>query len=144
LPFFSIYLPPEFRKTERGALMYNNLKTNVERLSTPFDIHATLTDILKPPSVEELSTVQTTGKRSLSLFKEIPVARTCEQVCFFDVYSNFIYQFRLEFFLIGALVLHGNQLMTPNKNARFRICSPRPLFKQSIPIRSRKENCAHR
>lgn len=60
--------------------MYKNLKTNAERLSTPFDVHETLMNILKMPSVEELSKVQSAGKRSLSLFKEIPESRSCEQV----------------------------------------------------------------
>lgn len=79
LPFFSIYLPPEFRQTERGALMYKNLKTNANRLSTPFDVHATLMNILKLPSTDELSMVQSSSKRSLSLFTEIPASRSCEQ-----------------------------------------------------------------
>ncbi|KAI6187388.1 hypothetical protein M3Y98_00237900 [Aphelenchoides besseyi] len=79
LPFFSIYLPPSFRKTEQGALVYKNLKANADRLSTPFDIHATLSDVLHLPSVDVLSTVQSADKRSLSLFRPIPSTRSCEQ-----------------------------------------------------------------
>lgn len=79
LPFFSVYLPPEFRETKHGAAMYKNLRTNADRLSTPFDIHATLSDILHLPPDDELFTVQSAQERSLSLFKEIPKTRTCEQ-----------------------------------------------------------------
>lgn len=60
--------------------MYKNLKTDADRLSSPFDIHATLMDILKLPTVKDLQKVQTIDKHSLSLSKEIPKSRTCKQV----------------------------------------------------------------
>ncbi|VDK48667.1 unnamed protein product, partial [Gongylonema pulchrum] len=46
-------------------------------LTTPFDIHSTLMDILHWPSVEEQKTVGQLSKRSLSLFRPIPSNRTC-------------------------------------------------------------------
>jgi len=45
----------------------------------PFDIHATLADVLHLPSESELSAVQSADERSLSLFREIPKSRTCEK-----------------------------------------------------------------
>ncbi|PAV74960.1 hypothetical protein WR25_10174 [Diploscapter pachys] len=80
LPFFSISLPRRFRNTDIGALMHKNLLSNVDRLSTPFDIHATLMDILHVPSLEQLRTVQNPSqKRSLSLFRPMTEDRSCDQ-----------------------------------------------------------------
>lgn len=44
LPFFSFVFPDWFKKQHKKK--YDNFKTNVDRLTTPFDIHATLIDIL--------------------------------------------------------------------------------------------------
>lgn len=61
--------------------MYENLNKNKDRLSTPFDIYSTLLDVIHTPSVEDLKTLQDPKKqRSLSLFREIPEARNCDQV----------------------------------------------------------------
>ena len=43
-PFMSIRFPPSFEKDHPAAA--KNLRTNAHRLSTPFDIHATLRDII--------------------------------------------------------------------------------------------------
>ncbi|KAK6031246.1 hypothetical protein OSTOST_02606, partial [Ostertagia ostertagi] len=75
LPFFSIALPAAFRETPHGKKMYENLQKNKDRLSTPFDIHATLMDLLHLP--QDLTTDQDTKQRSLSLFRPIPEERTC-------------------------------------------------------------------
>ncbi|KAJ1371926.1 hypothetical protein KIN20_033975 [Parelaphostrongylus tenuis] len=77
LPFFSIALPEKFRETENGRKMYENLLRNKDRLTTPFDIHATLMDILHMPS--DLTTEQDAKQRSLSVFRPIPENRTCAQ-----------------------------------------------------------------
>ena len=54
-------------------------------MSTPFDIHATLMDILHLPSIEKLKKVQDSAYfRALSLFRPIPENRTCEQVNIID------------------------------------------------------------
>ncbi|CAD5221035.1 unnamed protein product [Bursaphelenchus okinawaensis] len=80
LPFMSFALPEKFKQTEKGRLAYENLKKNKDRLTSPFDLHPTLMNILKFPSVEELNTVQDAKEnRALSLFREIPENRTCAQ-----------------------------------------------------------------
>ncbi|CAD5227841.1 unnamed protein product [Bursaphelenchus xylophilus] len=80
LPFMSLALPEKFRQTEKGRVAYENLKKNKGRLTTPFDLHPTLLDILHFPSVEMLKTPQDPAKnRELSLFREVPESRTCEQ-----------------------------------------------------------------
>ncbi|VDN24009.1 unnamed protein product [Cylicostephanus goldi] len=77
LPFFAISLPAKFRRTNHGKMMYDNLVKNKDRLTTPFDIHATLMDLLQLP--KDLITMQDPKKRSLSLFRPIPESRTCAQ-----------------------------------------------------------------
>lgn len=56
----------------------NNLKTNTHRLTTHFDTHATLQDLIyfKPKTPSPLAH----GKHGISLFKEIPINRTCEDI----------------------------------------------------------------
>ncbi|XP_044752089.1 uncharacterized protein LOC123311992 [Coccinella septempunctata] len=73
LPFFSIILPPWFQK--KYPKNYKYLRNNIERLATPFDVHATLKSILNI-SVNE--GVNKNG-RSISLFTEIPTNRTCSK-----------------------------------------------------------------
>ncbi|XP_034112705.2 uncharacterized protein LOC117573538 isoform X1 [Drosophila albomicans] len=54
LPFFSFTFPESFKK--RFSQEYKNFVDNAERLSTPFDVHATLMHLIQltPPSVDEL------------------------------------------------------------------------------------------
>ena len=75
LPFMAIYLPEKFRETNAGMRMYGSLVANAEKLTTPFDIHATLSDILNIP--EDLESPQDLSQRSLSIFRPIPEERTC-------------------------------------------------------------------
>lgn len=80
LPFFAVYLPEKFRESGNGSRAFANLKKNANRLTSPFDIHATLADVIRWPTAEELSTPQDAAKdRSLSLFRDIPASRTCSQ-----------------------------------------------------------------
>lgn len=44
LPFFSFVFPDEFKVKYKKE--YTNFQENLQRLTTPFDIHATLADIL--------------------------------------------------------------------------------------------------
>lgn len=72
LPFFSFAFPPWFK--EKYPKTIETFKKNARRLTTPFDIHATLQSILHfdpEPKVGDLK------KRELSLFNEIPIERTC-------------------------------------------------------------------
>lgn len=74
---FSVVLPKKLRATPRGKRMYANLLANRDVLTTPFDVHQTLLDILNP--LEDLTALQDTKRRSLSLLRPIPKARTCEE-----------------------------------------------------------------
>jgi hypothetical protein len=75
LPFFSFTFPEWFKmeyKTE-----YSNFKKNLNRLTTPFDIHATLLDLLYMQQKKSLP--KPLHSRSISLFNEIPEDRSCYQ-----------------------------------------------------------------
>ncbi|CEF69499.1 Protein of unknown function DUF229 family and Alkaline-phosphatase-like, core domain-containing protein [Strongyloides ratti] len=77
LPFMGIFLPKKFRNTSKGKLFYENLIFNQNRLTTPFDLHETLLDILSPPDDIVLQKIQDSKKRGLSLFKKISKNRSC-------------------------------------------------------------------
>ncbi|XP_072152981.1 uncharacterized protein [Bemisia tabaci] len=71
LPFFSFIFPPWFEKMYPEAI--KNFRYNVHSLTSPFDIHATLRDVLHfsgdgPGNI---------SNRGISLFKKIPPERTC-------------------------------------------------------------------
>ncbi|CAJ0937740.1 unnamed protein product, partial [Mesorhabditis belari] len=78
LPFFAFAVPQSVREG-RMKTAWENLIRNKDILSTPFDIHATLMDILHLPNEKDLQTTQDASKRSLSLFRPLPLSRTCEQ-----------------------------------------------------------------
>ncbi|XP_039296130.1 uncharacterized protein LOC111050348 isoform X2 [Nilaparvata lugens] len=71
LPFFSFAFPPWFEKLHPEAA--RNFKINSERLTTPFDIHSTLMNILKFEGAD----MGDISQRSISLFKEVPKERSC-------------------------------------------------------------------
>ena len=68
LPMFVILTPEWFRR--RYPDLQKNLKVNSQRLVTPFDIHATLHNILGSPYTAS-------PQRGISIFKVIPENRTC-------------------------------------------------------------------
>lgn len=73
LPFFSFTFPQWFK--QRYSTQYQNFRTNVNRLTTPFDIHATLEDILH---LQIHGITQKQKKpRAISLFNEISEQRSC-------------------------------------------------------------------
>ncbi|XP_075992557.1 uncharacterized protein LOC142987578 isoform X2 [Anticarsia gemmatalis] len=80
LPFLFILLPPSFRENYTQA--YNNLNLNAKRLTSPFDVHATLKDLVDLNNLID-SAITTKSKesyaqnRSISLFLPIPSNRTC-------------------------------------------------------------------
>lgn len=73
LPFFSVYLPDKFIKKERNKL--ENLKNNLNKLTSPFDIYETVRDITCL-SIDK----KNKRNRSISLFGEISKYRSCEDI----------------------------------------------------------------
>lgn len=85
LPLLHILPPPSFSKEYSSA--YENLKENSQRLTTPFDVHDTLIDLLDVDAInnEELAIRSKTSQtRSYSLFLQIPGNRTCESASIAD------------------------------------------------------------
>lgn len=91
LPFFSFVFPEWFKM--KYSMQYQNFKTNLNRLSTPFDVHATLEDILHMQihrktrnqgkylalllSLLNSSNLFAVHSRAISLFNQIPGNRSC-------------------------------------------------------------------
>ncbi|XP_070537762.1 uncharacterized protein [Ptychodera flava] len=72
LPFVSIHIPKTLRRTH--PWMFKNLKINADRLTTAFDFHAMLEDVINySPEVND------SRRNGQSLFKEISSSRTCRK-----------------------------------------------------------------
>lgn len=72
LPYLSLTFPTGFRE-KHGKLM-DNLRENSNRLTTAFDVHATLTSLL---DVNSIKIPVNATSRAVSLLQEIPWQRTC-------------------------------------------------------------------
>ncbi|XP_045457718.1 uncharacterized protein LOC123667929 [Melitaea cinxia] len=80
LPLVFILTPPAFRKKYKEAFI--NLKLNSHRLTTPYDLHATLVDLLDLETIEDkiidLRKKQSNVERKgISLFLPVTTNRTC-------------------------------------------------------------------
>lgn len=73
LPFVFVLLPDWFKIQYPQAIQ--NLAKNTRRLTTPYDLHETLRDLLNPYNMTENITPNAKG---ISMFKEINGARTCK------------------------------------------------------------------
>ncbi|KAK5646625.1 hypothetical protein RI129_005089 [Pyrocoelia pectoralis] len=81
LPFVFIVMPKSYRDSYPQA--FANINRNTKRLTTPFDLHETLKNLLKPHSlkgalINERINKRDGKERSYSLFEPIPSNRTCE------------------------------------------------------------------
>lgn len=79
LPFFSFTFPQKFKQL--FPTQYRNFVNNLDKLATPFDIHATLEDILHLEIYGKNK--KSENQRSISLFNPIP-DRTCADACEFN------------------------------------------------------------
>ncbi|KAF5295399.1 hypothetical protein FQA39_LY13060 [Lamprigera yunnana] len=71
LPFFSFSFPKSFKN--KHSKVYSNFLNNVNKLTSPFDIHATLMNVLHLNATDSVDLQE----RSLSLFNKIPAERSC-------------------------------------------------------------------
>ncbi|VEN58507.1 unnamed protein product [Callosobruchus maculatus] len=76
LPFVFVRLPKWY--TNQFYKAYSNLKRNTRRLTTPFDLHETLYDLLDPYNLTGEYLKTTNKSRGISFFREITKYRTCE------------------------------------------------------------------
>lgn len=71
LPFLALALPPSFAETFPSAA--DNVRMNIHRLTTPFDVYPTMQDVLHFPGAR----LGQVTSRGISLFSQVPAARTC-------------------------------------------------------------------
>ena len=79
LPFIYFWIPERFRKKYPDT--YKNLITNKNRLTSPYDVHVTLRDVLFRSKLEHTeNTVKGSSGclKCVSLFSEVPADRSCE------------------------------------------------------------------
>ncbi|WAR21924.1 hypothetical protein MAR_015898 [Mya arenaria] len=76
MPLLQILMPDDFKK--RFSRAHTSLLTNTQRLTTHFDLYRTLTDILEQKIMTPSSSLNKGKTRGISLFKDIPSTRTCE------------------------------------------------------------------
>ncbi|CAG5128739.1 unnamed protein product [Candidula unifasciata] len=72
MPYVSLRFPPWFEL--KYPHLIKNIRTNVNRLTTPFDLHETFKDFL----LFDEAGLGDVKNRGISLFKEIPLSRTCD------------------------------------------------------------------
>jgi hypothetical protein len=77
LPFMSFVFPKLFHKKYPQAIQ--TLQRNIPRLTTPFDIHATLLSLINMKNVDYTNDYSVKN-RSISLFNLIPAQRTCDDL----------------------------------------------------------------
>ncbi|KAF5298404.1 hypothetical protein FQR65_LT01182 [Abscondita terminalis] len=80
LPFLFMIFPKTYREEYRQIFL--NLKKNSRRLTTPFDLHETLKDLLNPFELSQTEinrriSARKGNERAYSLFEPIPDNRTC-------------------------------------------------------------------
>ncbi|CAG2176709.1 unnamed protein product, partial [Oppiella nova] len=108
LPFVYIYLPQSYKSDSIDKY----LRINSRRLTTPFDIYATLRHIAKGKAEPNLS-------HGMSLFNEIPVNRSCdsEQIsehwCTCAQQHNQIKSYENITFIANFIVSEVNRLLMP-------------------------------
>ncbi|XP_063445326.1 uncharacterized protein LOC134725442 isoform X1 [Mytilus trossulus] len=73
MPIFTVYVPKHIK--QRYPQIHSNLLKNTERLTTVFDVHETLKDVIK--SNFDHSEPVDKHARGISLFKPIPETRSC-------------------------------------------------------------------
>lgn len=78
LPFMSIVLPDKLKRARPDAEKF--LKANVDVLTTPFDIHTTILDVVELKHLCNNYTVPGSDlPRGMSLLKPIPKSRSCSE-----------------------------------------------------------------
>lgn len=87
LPFAFVLTPPTFKNKYRDA--FNNLAINRRRLTTPFDMHKTLLDLINLENIKDEKIALRTKdsyaiERGISLFLPVPTNRTCKSAGILD------------------------------------------------------------
>ncbi|KAL1498108.1 hypothetical protein ABEB36_008962 [Hypothenemus hampei] len=76
LPYIYFSFPPWFK--QRFPNQYNNFLDNANKLTTPYDLHMTLQDILTMSQLNYTIKPSDACPKCMSLFEKIPQERSCE------------------------------------------------------------------
>lgn len=81
LPLVYIATPRSFR--DEYTVAFRNLRLNKNRLTSPFDLHSTLVDLLDTSDISDSEIIKRSiesygDNRGISLFLKVPLNRTCE------------------------------------------------------------------
>ncbi|CAG9772190.1 unnamed protein product [Ceutorhynchus assimilis] len=77
LPFIYFSFPPWFK--QKFPEEYNNFLNNVNRLTTPYDLHMSLQHLLTMSGLNYIITPSDACPECSSLFKNVPAERSCEE-----------------------------------------------------------------
>ncbi|KAH6928706.1 hypothetical protein HPB50_018757 [Hyalomma asiaticum] len=143
-PFAIVAFPSWFLEQHPKAAAI--LRVNQFRLTTPFDVHATLVELLDYPSIERPETFY--GR---SLMHEIPEARTCADAhigahwCVCDVRSNVTVSSTLALAMANQLVSWINALVAraTRKCAEYRLLHVMDVTALKETPTDRAQNTSH-
>ena len=148
MPIFAIVIPPHL-KTKYPHIP-RNLKTNTKRLTTVFDVHEMLVDILESDFQRSKNPVNEHGKlpRGISLFREIPERRSCDDAaipgdyCVCDSYEPMDAKSAISKDIGQFLVSHINQALFKHgdKCAILQLSEIKDSFFVKSNLQRRREN----
>ena len=84
MPMVTIVIPDHIKK--KYPHLHENMVANQNRLTTPYDIYETLSDILHEKFNKEETTESNTLPRGISLFSPIPEDRSCYDAGISEIY----------------------------------------------------------
>lgn len=117
-PVFYMFTPASFRIEFK--LAYQNLKLNKDRLTTPFDVHSTLVDLLDLNDITDAEIARRSketysNQRGISLFLPIPGNRTCKMAAINNKWCNCYNYVKLTLRKFSKIV-GANQFLTKHLN----------------------------
>nr|XP_022339282.1 uncharacterized protein LOC111134497 isoform X3 [Crassostrea virginica]XP_022339283.1 uncharacterized protein LOC111134497 isoform X3 [Crassostrea virginica]XP_022339284.1 uncharacterized protein LOC111134497 isoform X3 [Crassostrea virginica] len=148
MPIFAIVIPPHL-KTKYPHIP-RNLNTNTKRLTTVFDVHEMLVDILESDFQRSKNPVNELAKlpRGISLFREIPERRSCDDAaipgdyCVCDSYEPMDAKSAISKDIGQFLVSHINQALSKHgdKCAILQLSEIKDSFFVKSNLQRRREN----
>ncbi|XP_061194117.1 uncharacterized protein LOC133202335 isoform X2 [Saccostrea echinata] len=147
MPLFAIVIPPHIKS--KYPHIHQNLKTNTRRLTTAFDAHETLVDILERNFLRSKSRVieLKSFPRGISLFREIPDSRSCKDAdipgdfCVCNSYEPISNNEKISKDLSSFLVSYINQKLTKHegKCAKLHLLKIKDTYFVKTNLQRRKE-----
>lgn len=148
MPLFAIVVPPHIKA--KYPHISRNLETNTKRLSTVYDAHETLVDILRSDFLRSKTALNENEKlpRGISFFREIPEKRSCDDAaipgdyCVCNSYDQMDAGSTVSKDVAQFLVSYINQVLSKqgDKCAKLQISLIKDFFLVNSNLQRRKEN----